>query len=858
MKKLIAIFSILLIVMLVSSAFAVSKFPDTVGTKYDAAVEKLTNKKIVDGYDDGTFKPANPVTRAQMCKLIVEGLKLQNVTNVVLTKFPDVDQTKWFYSYVKTASDNAIVVGYPDGTFKPDKSVSYAEVMKMILCAMGKEKTMTDKTWPTGYMTEAQVQGLLKDVTYTDVNSPAPRGEVAIALYNMVVKQENEQAAADAEKKAQEEKAQKEAAEKTPKNFGIVDLVDDDDEDYYVKISGVKKEQLVVSLLGSKTFKLSKLEEYEDRVIGYNDTKKDDEIEIALSYSASDLDSAKVISKVDGNVITYKDNTTFDVSNSTNVSKYKYYTFIKVNCDVDDDDGTITFDKVTKEGQGLDSVKFVKADRIIIDSTNCVFAIFKDIDIDDTIKKGKASSSSSSGSSSDNLFGIVDDITSSSKVDYVYFGKKKYEVSSKSKDFTEGTLAAYTKDDDVVKLVKSYATSMLDGSVNVIVAVDGTKAGDQTVKYADDSKYTDYFTSANEKTYKEYSIVVVDVSEDKNGAVKFDEVTVESKLSDVKFAKGDRTYIDKTNKAFIIFQGLSHNSEYKNGKNIDNQETTKYSISYTWSGTNPGVTTPSKTTVESGASYTIPTSLKLDGYTIKITRGSTSYTAGQKISKVTSDMIFTLSATQNPTQQFTVHYAWKDGNALDGVTLQSDVKVNDGTTYNVVLPSKSGYTFSSSEGSSFKVTMDITVWISWEADEPAEQFTITYVWQDDALSGVNLPGPEKVDAGTKYTVKTFDKDGYDIATSENGKITIESDVEIVVSYSIIQCTIKYEWDGEALSGITLPKTETVDYGTEYTVEKFEDDDYIIATSPKGKITVKKDIEIVVSYEKIEAGSGDNG
>ena len=74
MKKLIAILSILLIVMLVSSAFAVSKFPDTVGTKYDAAVEKLTNKKIVDGYDDGTFKPANPVTRAQMCKLIVEGL----------------------------------------------------------------------------------------------------------------------------------------------------------------------------------------------------------------------------------------------------------------------------------------------------------------------------------------------------------------------------------------------------------------------------------------------------------------------------------------------------------------------------------------------------------------------------------------------------------------------------------------------------------------------------------------------------------------------------------------------------------------------------------------------------------------
>ena len=157
--KNIVYFTLLLAIIistLFSCSFAATNFSDVNNTKYEAAVEKLVNSKIVSGFPDGTYRPGADVTRAQMAKLLVEGLNLKNVTEVALTQFPDVTQDKWFYPYVKTAVDNSIVVGYPDGTFKPDGNVTYAEAITMIIRAMGLEASMKDKTWPTAYMTVAE------------------------------------------------------------------------------------------------------------------------------------------------------------------------------------------------------------------------------------------------------------------------------------------------------------------------------------------------------------------------------------------------------------------------------------------------------------------------------------------------------------------------------------------------------------------------------------------------------------------------------------------------------------------------------------------------------------------------------
>ena len=195
MKRFITMFAVVLIISLlpVSRVFAVSNFSDVAGTKYENAIEKLVDLGIINGFEDNTFRPADNVTRAQLAKMLVEAHKLKSSNNLPLSNFFDVTDAHWAYNYIKIAVDNAIINGYEDGSFKPDNNVTYAELMTMILRAMKLEEKMTDKTWPSGYINEATKVGLLDSVEYSSPNIQANRGETAISLYNMVNKMKNEE-----------------------------------------------------------------------------------------------------------------------------------------------------------------------------------------------------------------------------------------------------------------------------------------------------------------------------------------------------------------------------------------------------------------------------------------------------------------------------------------------------------------------------------------------------------------------------------------------------------------------------------------------------------------------------------------
>ncbi len=269
--------------------FALSKFPDTIGTKYDAAVEKLTTNNVITGFPDGTFKPGEPVTRAQLAKMLVEGLSLKNVTEIPLTKFTDLTQAHWGYKWIKTAVDNNLIVGYPDGTFLPDNTVTYAESMAMILRALKLEAQMMDKTWPTGYMNEASRQGLLTKVDLADQNAADNGGEVSISLYNMKMKlekqkKEDELAKAEAEQKARQQ------AEKNAMDFGIVTTVTSSKDTYYAKLDGDKTKYELYSIEGKTKITESKATGLEDSFIGYNDGSKG--MEVVVSYTGSSFNKA--------------------------------------------------------------------------------------------------------------------------------------------------------------------------------------------------------------------------------------------------------------------------------------------------------------------------------------------------------------------------------------------------------------------------------------------------------------------------------------------------------------------------------------------------------------------------------------
>jgi hypothetical protein len=91
---------------------------------------------VISGYWDGTFRPQNSTTRAQLAKMLVlsEGWTLANPARPT---FRDVDGSHLFYRYIETAYAHGVVSGFDDDLFKPDSNVTRAQVAKMLVRARG-------------------------------------------------------------------------------------------------------------------------------------------------------------------------------------------------------------------------------------------------------------------------------------------------------------------------------------------------------------------------------------------------------------------------------------------------------------------------------------------------------------------------------------------------------------------------------------------------------------------------------------------------------------------------------------------------------------------------------------------------
>ena len=95
---------------------------------YNNAVSTLTNADIIDGYEDGTFKPNGNITRAEFATIAV---RFFEATYEGENLFPDIDG-HWAQDYINEAANAGIVDGYPDGTFGPQKRITRAEAMTMV------------------------------------------------------------------------------------------------------------------------------------------------------------------------------------------------------------------------------------------------------------------------------------------------------------------------------------------------------------------------------------------------------------------------------------------------------------------------------------------------------------------------------------------------------------------------------------------------------------------------------------------------------------------------------------------------------------------------------------------------------
>ncbi len=180
-KKLFVTILVVATILGTASAFtSAASLLDVEGTKYADSVGQLVGIGVIQGFPDGTFKPAATITRAQMAAVMVRSLGFDSLATASkgATPFSDVPATHWASGYVNVAYNKSIINGMGDGTFHPEDPVTYAQAITMLVRATGHAGEVVG-AWPTGYVEVAQKLGLTSNVDFSST-APATRGDVAI------------------------------------------------------------------------------------------------------------------------------------------------------------------------------------------------------------------------------------------------------------------------------------------------------------------------------------------------------------------------------------------------------------------------------------------------------------------------------------------------------------------------------------------------------------------------------------------------------------------------------------------------------------------------------------------------------
>ncbi len=159
-------------------------------TEHYLAIKYLKDNNIVSGYSDGSFKPNNLINRAEFTKILI-GSAFPNQTAPSSTiGFTDVSTTHWANQYVLLAKYKKIIKGYNDGSFQPNNNISSAEALKIALETNypGQVSAISNsQNWYDPYFDAAKEKQLILP-NWTNPNHKITRAEMAELMYRMRVK----------------------------------------------------------------------------------------------------------------------------------------------------------------------------------------------------------------------------------------------------------------------------------------------------------------------------------------------------------------------------------------------------------------------------------------------------------------------------------------------------------------------------------------------------------------------------------------------------------------------------------------------------------------------------------------------
>lgn len=164
-----------------------------VGSEVASAAQSLAERGVIGGYPDGTFREERPVNRAELAKflLLAKGSPVPERANE--GRFRDVLEGEWYVKFVMEAAMQGIIDGYPDGTFRPANTVNVAEFLKMTTKALGLPENypyayadVSPQDWLSPYAGLAERFDLFGRSNTLNPAHLLTRGEVAVALQKVL------------------------------------------------------------------------------------------------------------------------------------------------------------------------------------------------------------------------------------------------------------------------------------------------------------------------------------------------------------------------------------------------------------------------------------------------------------------------------------------------------------------------------------------------------------------------------------------------------------------------------------------------------------------------------------------------
>jgi hypothetical protein len=186
----------------VRNNFSFSDLPN-VG-EYQTSIQTLANRMIISGYGDGTFGPDQTVTRAQFAKMLIRSLGIIPKATTT-SRFKDVKAGQWYIGDVEAAVEAGLFKGYEDGTFRPNSTITNAQMLVMLKNALTYLGVQEDSTeilpdsldavmanlpdWEKENYLEVYRHGILKDgqdLFIYKSNKATTRKDSALLLYRLL------------------------------------------------------------------------------------------------------------------------------------------------------------------------------------------------------------------------------------------------------------------------------------------------------------------------------------------------------------------------------------------------------------------------------------------------------------------------------------------------------------------------------------------------------------------------------------------------------------------------------------------------------------------------------------------------